>query len=183
MKIEKTPIKDLLIITPDIFEDERGHFFESYNQSKYAEILPEVTFVQDNISESKHGVIRGLHYQVGEFAQGKLCSVLKGRVLDVAVDIRFGSPTLGMYYTVELSEKNGQQLWIPPGFAHGFSVLSDCAVFMYKCSQLYSKEHERAIIYNDEELNIDWMVENPIVSEKDLKAKRFNEIEQDFSFD
>lgn len=183
MKTEKTPIKDLLIITPDTFEDERGYFFESFNQSKYSEFLPEVNFVQDNISQSKHGVIRGLHYQVGEFVQGKLCSVLKGRVLDVAVDIRLGSPTYGMHFSIELSAKNGQQIWIPPGFAHGFSILSDCAIFMYKCTQLYSKEHERAIIYSDEELNIDWMVENPIVSEKDLKAKRFNEIEQDFTFD
>ncbi len=183
MKIEKTPIRDLLVITPDVFEDERGFFFESFNEERYSEILPKVEFKQDNISQSKHGVIRGLHYQVGDYAQGKLCSVIKGRVLDVAVDIRFGSPTFGMHYSIELSDKNKKQFWMPPGFAHGFSVLSDCAVFMYKCSEVYSKDHERAIIYNDSDLDIDWMVGEPVLSEKDLQAPVFKEINKDFIFD
>lgn len=183
MQIEKTPIKDLLIITPDFFDDERGFFFESFNEKKYGEILPGVKFAQDNISRSKHGVVRGLHYQIGEFAQGKLCSVLEGRVLDVAVDIRSGSPTYGMHYSLELSDKNHKQFWLPPGFAHGFSVLSEHALFMYKCTALYSRDHERAIIYNDTDLDIDWMVGDPSLSEKDLQAPTFKEIEKDFNYE
>ena len=140
------------------------------------------SFVQDNISKSKKGTIRGLHYQIGEKAQGKLCKVIYGKVLDVAVDIRFGSPTFGKYFSSELSEENHTQLWIPPGFAHGFSVLSDEAIFSYKCTALYSKEHERAIIFNDPDLNIDWKVKNPIVSEKDFKAPLIKDIQKDFIY-
>ncbi|MEG8945924.1 dTDP-4-dehydrorhamnose 3,5-epimerase [Rosettibacter firmus] len=182
MLVEKTFIDGLLIIKPDVYFDERGFFFESFNQKRYFEAGIDFNFVQDNISKSKKGTIRGLHYQVGDFAQGKLCYVIAGKVLDVAVDIRFGSPTFGKYFSCELSEENKIQLWIPPGFAHGFSVLSDDTIFYYKCTALYSKEHERSILFNDEHLNIDWKVENPIVSKKDLAAKRFKDIDKDFFY-
>lgn len=180
MKITKVDIEGLLILEPKVFKDERGYFFESYNRKSFDEYLVDVLFVQDNISKSIKKTVRGLHYQVGELAQGKLCQVLKGTVLDIAVDIRFNSPTYGKYFKVELSEENHKQLWMPPGFAHGFSVLSGDAIFMYKCTNLYSKAHERAILYNDPDLGIDWKVDNPIVSEKDLLAKKFMEIEKDF---
>lgn len=182
MKIEKTFIPDLLVIEPDIFGDERGYFFESYSHKKYEAGGVDINFVQDNISKSRKGTLRGLHYQVGEKAQGKLCQVIKGNVLDIAVDIRFNSPTFGKYFSIELSENNHLQFWIPKGFAHGFSVLSDEAIFHYKCTDYYSKPDERAIIYNDPELNIDWRVEDPIVSEKDRMGKRFKEIEKDFIY-
>ncbi len=183
MKFFKPEINGLIVFEPTVFEDDRGYFFESYNQKRYEEAGLKARFVQDNISKSKYGTIRGLHYQVGEFAQGKLCQVIAGTVLDVAVDIRFGSETFGKYFAVELSEENHKQLWIPPGFAHGFSVLSEIAVFHYKCTNFYSKEHEKAIRFDDPELNINWKINNPIVSEKDLKAKYFNQIEKDFSND
>lgn len=182
MEFEKTFIEDLLIVKPDVFPDERGYFFESYNKNKYEAGGINFQFVQDNVSKSKKGTVRGLHYQIGEFAQGKLCSVILGKVLDVAVDIRFGSPTFGKYFSIELCEENKFQLWIPPGFAHGFSVLSDEAIFSYKCTNFYNKESERAIIYNDKDLNIDWKIENPIVSEKDLRAISFNQINNDFIY-
>lgn len=182
MEIKKTQIDGLLIIKPDVFEDERGYFFESYNKNKFKEIGLEINFVQDNISKSSFGTIRGLHYQIGEYAQGKLCSVLSGRVLDVAVDLRFGSPAYGKYFSIELSSENKFQFWIPAGFAHGFSVLSEEAIFHYKCSNFYNKTSERCIIYNDSKLGIDWKVLNPIVSEKDLLGKNFNEIDKDFLY-
>ena len=182
MKIEKTVIDGLLVFYPNIYEDERGFFFESYNEKRYFEAGLNAKFVQDNISKSSRGTVRGLHYQVGEFAQGKLCQVLSGEVLDVAVDIRFGSPTFGKYFSLKLNDKERNQLWIPPGFAHGFSVLSEEAVFMYKCSNFYSKKDERAIIYNDQDLNITWQIENPIISEKDKLAGKFKDIKEDFVF-
>ena len=182
MKVIKTNIDGLLIIKPDVFGDDRGYFFETYSKRKYAEYGIEEDFVQDNISKSLKGTIRGLHYQVGDKAQGKLCHVIKGKVLDVAVDIRFDSPTFGQYFSIELTGEDKTQLWIPPGFAHGFSVLSDEVLFVYKCTNYYSKPDERAILYNDPQLNIDWKVENPIVSEKDLNAKHFNEIQTDFVY-
>ena len=182
MIFEKTFIDGLIVVKPDIFYDERGYFFESFNIEKFANGGIDKPFVQDNISKSVKGTVRGLHYQVGQYAQGKLCSVVMGKVLDVAVDIRFGSPTFGKYFAVELNEETKNQLWIPPGFAHGFSVLSDSAVFSYKCSSLYNKQSERAILFNDSSLNIDWKVEKPIVSEKDLQAKLFKEIEKDFLY-
>jgi len=182
MEIEKTFIKDLLIIKPDVFNDDRGYFFESFNKIKYEKLGIDFSFVQDNISKSNYGTVRGLHYQVGDFAQGKLCSVLKGKVLDVAVDIRFGSPTFGKYFSVELSSDNKFQFWIPPGFAHGFSVLSDEVVFHYKCTNFYNKESERCIIYNDKDLLIDWKVNSMIVSEKDLLGKNFKDINKDFFY-
>jgi dTDP-4-dehydrorhamnose 3,5-epimerase len=182
MKIVKTNIEGVLIIEPDVFNDARGFFFESYNEKKYRDAGLDFNFVQDNISKSAFGTIRGLHYQVGEYAQGKLCQVIKGKVFDVAVDIRFGSPTFGRYIGVELTEENHRQIWMPPGFAHGFSVLSDEAIFMYKCTSLYSKKDERSILFSDSDINIDWRIEKPIVSEKDMLSKKFKEIEKDFIY-
>lgn len=182
MKVNKTPIEGLFIIESDVFEDQRGYFYEAFNKKKYEEIGIHDEFVQDNISKSAYGTIRGLHYQVGEHAQSKLCRAIKGRVLDVALDIRFGSPTFGLYYSVELSEENKKQIWIPEGFAHGFSVLSCEAVFSYKTGNYYSKESERTICYDDPDLNIDWLVPNPIVSDKDKAGKKFKEINKDFFY-
>ncbi len=181
MKIEKTNIDGLIVIEPDVFNDNRGFFYESFNIDKYKFITNNYSFVQDNISKSQYGTIRGLHYQVGKYAQGKLVSVLVGKVLDVAVDIRFGSPTFGKHFAIEISDENKKQFWIPPGFAHGFSVLSDEVLFAYKCTENYNKESERSIIYNDSELNINWKVKTQTVSDKDLKSNKFSEIEKDFS--
>jgi dTDP-4-dehydrorhamnose 3,5-epimerase len=178
-----TPINDLFIIEPDIFKDSRGYFFESYSENKYKAIGLNYNFIQDNISRSAYGTIRGLHYQIGNYAQGKLCQVLEGRVLDVAVDIRFGSPTFGQHVAVELSGENNKQFWIPPGFAHGFSVLSESALFHYKCTNNYNKESERCIVFNDENLKINWMIKNPIISEKDKLGCNFLNIEKDFNFE
>ena len=183
MKVLKTPLEEVLLIEPDIFEDSRGFFLESYNYRRYEKAGLNLQFIQDNLSKSCKGTIRGLHYQVGENAQGKLCYVILGKVLDVAVDLRYGSPNYGKYFSVELTEEKKNQIWIPPGFAHGFSVLSDIAIFCYKCTALYSKVDERSIIYNDPDLKINWKVERPIVSDKDLQAKKFNEIEKDFIYD
>lgn len=182
MKFEKTEIDGLILIKPDVYEDSRGYFYESFNRKKYSELGIETHFVQDNISKSVKGTVRGLHYQIPPFAQGKLCSVIFGKVLDVAVDIRFGSPTFGKYFACELSEENKFQLWIPIGFAHGFSVLSDVAIFSYKCSEHYNKDYERSILYNDQQLNIDWKVEKLLVSDKDLKATPFYQIEKYFIY-
>ncbi len=181
MKIQKTFIDGLLIIEPDVFEDPRGYFFESYSKKRYWQNEIKDEFVQDNVSKSSKNTIRGLHYQVGDYAQGKLCMVLQGSVVDVAVDIRFGSRTFGKYFSIELSDINKKQIWIPPGFAHGFVVTSDDTIFTYKCTSYYNKESERTIIYNDADLNIDWHIDNPIVSEKDLKGIPFSNIEKDFS--
>ncbi len=183
MKFEKANINGLLVIEPKVFKDNRGYFYESFNNEKYNFITDKYFFVQDNVSKSKYGTVRGLHYQIGEHAQGKLVSVLFGKVFDVAVDIRSGSPTFGKYFGLELSEENKKQLWIPPGFAHGFSVLSDEVIFSYKCTANYNKESERSIIYNDPELGIEWKVDNPIVSEKDLTSKNFSKIEKDFEYE
>lgn len=182
MKVTKTEISGLRVIQPDVFADSRGFFFESYNKKRYEEIGISDEFVQDNISKSKKGTVRGLHYQVGEYAQGKLCQVIEGEVLDVAVDIRFNSPTFGKYFSLILNSETKLQLWIPAGFAHGFSVISDEAIFSYKCTNYYSKVHERSILFNDQDLKIDWKIESPIVSEKDLKALKFKEIEKDFVY-
>lgn len=182
MKIIETGFEGLLEIEPDFFLDERGYFFESYNQKKYEELDLYFNFVQDNISKSQIGTVRGLHYQVGKSSQGKLCHVITGNVLDVSVDIRFCSPTFGKYFAIELSGENHKHIWIPPGFAHGFSVLSEEAIFTYKCTALYNKADERSILYNDPDLNIDWKVDNPKVSEKDLNATLFKNINKDFSY-
>jgi dTDP-4-dehydrorhamnose 3,5-epimerase len=182
MEVERTQIDGLAVIRPDVFHDCRGYFLEGYNKLRYEEIGIGPEFVQDNCSFSHYGTVRGLHYQIGDSAQGKLVSVLHGRVLDVAVDIRFGSPTFGEHVAVELSDENRLQFWLPPGFAHGFSVLSETAVFTYKCTAYFDKRSERSIVYNDPDLNIDWKVTNPIVSEKDLEAPLLRSIERDFVF-
>jgi dTDP-4-dehydrorhamnose 3,5-epimerase len=180
MEIFRPVIDGLVVITPKVFSDERGYFFESFRKNLLLEEKINADFVQSNISKSKKNTVRGLHYQVGDFAQGKLCQVISGKVLDVALDIRFNSPTFGKYFSLELSEENHKMMWIPPGFAHGFSVLSDEAIFLYKCTAYYNKESERSILYNDPKLKIDWKVNDPVVSRKDLQAKQFNEIEKDF---
>lgn len=182
MKCEETALKGVLILTPDSYSDTRGYFLESFNEKRYWEFGIQNIFVQDNISKSKKDTIRGLHYQIGKYAQGKLCEVLYGRVIDVAVDLRKGSPTFGKYAAAELSEENHKQIWIPAGFAHGFSVLSDEAIFHYKCSNFYSKEHERTLFYADPEIGIDWKVTNPVVSEKDKSAKHFKNIGEDIFY-
>lgn len=171
MNILTTDIKDLLVVEPRIFEDARGYFFESYNKKEWERGGLDYTFLQDNVSWSRKGVLRGLHLQVGEFAQAKLVSVLHGRVLDVAVDLRVGSATFGKSASIELSAENRKQFLIPRGFAHGFVVLSDSAVFSYKCDNVYEPKAERGIIYNDPDLSIDWGLEESqlIVSPKDLK--------------
>jgi len=180
MKIVENSLNGLVLIEPAVFKDERGYFFESYKQNKLHDLGIDAKFIQDNISRSAKNTIRGLHYQVGEFAQGKLCQVVYGRVLDVALDIRFNSPTFGRYKCFELSSDNHYLLFLPPGFAHGFSVLSDEAVFSYKCTAYYNKSSERGIRFDDPELNINWQVENPVISEKDKLSKWFKEIGKDF---
>lgn len=169
MKIINTKIKDLYIIEPQIFSDNRGYFFESYNQQKMKEAGLDYTFIQDNQSMSSFGTIRGIHFQKGEFAQAKLVRVLEGRVLDVAVDLRQGSETYGKYVAVELSADNNLQLLIPRGFAHGFSVLSKTATFFYKCDNIYNKESEGGIRFDDPSLNINWQIPEDmlLISEKD----------------
>ena len=169
MEVIKTEIDGVCIIKPRIFGDERGYFFESYSQREFDEKVRPVNFIQDNESKSKYGVLRGLHFQKGKFAQSKLVRVVRGRVLDVAVDIRRGSPTFGKYVAVELSEENKLQFFIPRVFAHGFSVLSEEAVFQYKCDNFYAPQEEGAIAWNDPAVGIDWKL-NPgevILSDKD----------------
>lgn len=183
MKINKTDFNGLLIIEPDIYPDDRGYFFEAYNKEKYQDFGINTEFVQDNQSVSYKNVIRGLHYQIPPFAQDKLVRVAKGKVLDVAVDIRTGSPTFGKYFSIELSENNNLQLWIPKGFAHGFVSLEDNSMLQYKCTNFYSPSHERGIIYNDEILNINWGVNNPIVSNIDKKLPQFNQINKVLFFE
>lgn len=182
MTIEKTPIKDLIIINPSVFNDERGYFFEAYNHAKFKENGINYNFIQDNQSFSRRGVIRGLHLQINPFAQAKLVRVLEGEILDVAVDIRKDSPTFGQHFSVILSAENKKQLMIPHGFVHGFSVLSETASVLYKVDQVYHKESERGIRYDDPNLNIDWQVnsEEVIVSEKDLVLPGFNEMDWEF---
>lgn len=176
MKLIKTPLKDCYIIEPVIFEDERGYFYEKFNQGKFEESTGmNGYFVQDNVSKSSYGVLRGLHFQKGEHAQAKLLSCTEGKVWDVAVDLREDSPTYGKWFGVELTAENRLQFYIPRGFAHGFSVLSEMAVFTYKCDNFYHKESESGIIWNDEILNIDWKLpqESVILSEKDKAQPKF----------
>ena len=180
MNVIKTEIEDVLILEPKVCGDERGFFMESFNQKLFNEIVgKEVNFVQDNHSKSKKGTLRGMHYQSAPFAQGKLVRCLAGEVFDVAVDIRESSSTFGKWVGVILSEENKRQLWIPEGFAHGFLTLSDTAEFAYKATNYYSPENEAAIIWNDNFINIEWpKVEqgNIILSNKDMKAKKLNEV-------
>ena len=177
MQAEQTPLEGCFLIHNTVFNDDRGYFFESFNsQQFYKETGANAAFVQDNQSHSVKGVLRGLHFQKGEFAQAKLVRVLKGEVLDVAVDLRKSSPTFGQYYSVVLSETSHTQLYIPRGFAHGFLVLSDVVDFFYKCDNLYNKASEGGIIYNDPQINIDWQTqpEELIISSKDLELPRLN---------
>ncbi|RRJ86347.1 dTDP-4-dehydrorhamnose 3,5-epimerase [Paenimyroides tangerinum] len=179
MKVKETKLKGCYILEPSIFEDERGYFYESYNENKLAEIIGyKPNFVQDNESKSTYGVIRGLHMQSGEFAQAKLVRVLEGKVIDVAVDVRPGSETFGQHVAIELSAENKRQLFIPRGFLHGFSVLSETAIFFYKCDNFYNKESERGVLYNSSELNIDWGIPlgKEIISSKDIELPSFNEV-------
>ncbi|RRJ87750.1 dTDP-4-dehydrorhamnose 3,5-epimerase [Flavobacterium macacae] len=179
MKVEHTPIADLLVLTPAVFEDDRGYFFESYSATAFAKNGIDIQFIQDNQSFSKHGVIRGLHLQAAPYAQTKLVRVLQGEILDVAVDIRKDSPTYGQHYSIVLSAANKKQLLVPKGFAHGFSVLSETAVVSYKVDEAYHKESERGIRYDDPALGIDWQVQisDAIVSEKDVILGTLNDLD------
>ncbi|WP_159479106.1 dTDP-4-dehydrorhamnose 3,5-epimerase [Chryseobacterium sp. 18068] len=176
MKIKTTPLKDCYIIEPTIFEDERGYFFEKFNEKKFEELTGmNGHFVQDNISKSSYGVLRGLHLQKGEHAQAKLVSCLEGKVWDIAVDLREDSPTFGKWFGVELTPENKLQLYVPRGFGHGFSVISETAVFAYKCDNFYNKESEGSVKYNDKDLQIDWKLDEKdmILSEKDKDSPSF----------
>ncbi len=173
MELIETPLKDCYIVKNKIFKDERGYFFESFNHKKFSQLTGwEGYFVQDNQSESTYGVVRGLHFQSGDSAQAKLVRVIKGTVLDVAVDIRIGSPTFGKVFTIELSDDNESQLFIPRGFAHGFSVISPTATFFYKCDNYYNKASEGSIDPYDKDLAVDWKVpgEKALLSEKDINS-------------
>ena len=184
MPFHKTDIPGLLVFEPDLFEDSRGYFFESYNEKIFREAGIDFRWVQDNQSSSGYGVIRGLHYQLPPFAQSKLIRVLRGKILDVAVDIRTGSPTFGKSYCKELSAKNKRQLFIPKGFAHGFSVLSEKAEVLYKCDGFYNKESESGIIYNDPALNIDWQIpaKDAIISDKDKQLPLLKDCNNTFVY-
>ena len=170
MPFIQTDIPGLLVFEPKVFEDSRGCFFESYNENVFRQEGIDIRWVQDNQSSSAYGVIRGLHYQLPPFAQTKLVRVLKGKILDVAVDIRKGSPSFGKSFSIKLSAKNKKQLFIPHGFAHGFSVLSEKTEVLYKCNSFYNKDSEAGIVYNDPALEIDWQVspDEAVISEKDL---------------
>ncbi len=169
MQVIKTAIDDVLIIEPHIFGDHRGYFFESFSQRDFHRLVAPVTFVQDNESMSSYGVVRGLHFQRPPYSQSKLVRVVQGKVLDVAVDIRPSSPTFGKHIAVELSHENHRQLFIPQGFAHGFAVLSETAIFQYKCDNFYAPSHEDAIAWNDPDINIDWLIPSDkiVLSPKD----------------
>ena len=184
MNIIETPIPGLLIIEPRVFADDRGYFFESFSTAKFAEYGLISDFVQDNESKSSYGVIRGLHYQLAPFAQTKLVRVVQGAVYDVAVDLREGSPTFGEWYGLEINAENKKQFYIPKGFAHGFSVLSETAVFSYKCDALYNPKSERGIRLDDPTLNIDWKVpfEKAIISPKDLQSAALGDAEMNFKY-
>ena len=176
MKVLETKLEGCYIIEPKIFEDKRGYFFESFNMKQFQELTKsKTTFVQDNESYSTKGVLRGLHYQTGFHAQAKLVRVIKGKVLDIAVDLRQDSKTFGEHVSVEISEENKKQLFVPRGFAHGFIVLSNTAIFSYKCDNYYNKNAEQGIIFNDLDLKIDWYLQEDeyIVSEKDITLPTF----------
>lgn len=176
MTVTETQLQGCYIIEPKVFEDQRGYFFETFNQNRFNELIGQkVNFVQDNESASSKGVLRGLHYQTGKYAQAKLVRVIKGKVLDIAIDLRENSKTYGKHVAIELSESNKKQLFVPRGFAHGFIVLSETAIFSYKCDNYYNKDSEGGIIYNDKFLNIDWQLPESqfIISEKDLELPTF----------
>ena len=180
MEIVKIPIEGPLLIKPKVFSDRRGYFFESWSKLIFEKEGLNLDFVQDNQSLSKKGVLRGLHFQNPPFAQGKLVSVISGSVLDVVVDIRKDSATYGQYFSVTLGQESKTFFWIPPGFAHGFVALEDNTILCYKCTEFYNKESEDSLFWNDKDLNIDWGVVNPIVSEKDQQASLFIEFKSYF---
>ncbi|MGZ5245530.1 MAG: dTDP-4-dehydrorhamnose 3,5-epimerase [Flavitalea sp.] len=184
MPFIETGIQGLFVFEPKVFPDSRGYFFESYNRNIFTEQGIEIDFVQDNQSSSTYGVIRGLHFQLPPFSQSKLVRVLSGRILDVAVDIRKGSPTFGKHFTIELSSENKKQLFLPHGFAHGFSVLSETAEVLYKCDAFYNKQSESGIMFNDPELKIDWKIpaEHQVISEKDMHNPSFASLAGGFTF-
>ena len=184
MPLITTNIPDLLVFEPKVFEDGRGYFFESYNENNFTSLGITARFVQDNESSSSYGVIRGLHYQLNPHAQAKLIRVFEGKILDVVVDIRKGSPSFGESFSLELTGENKKQLFIPPGFAHGFSVLSERAVVFYKCDQFYNRESEAGIRYNDPKLNIDWKIpaDKAIISDKDEKLPLFKDCKSNFEY-
>lgn len=177
MKVIETEIEGVVILEPQVFGDERGYFFESFSLKRFEEEVSKTVFVQDNESKSKYGVLRGLHYQLPPYTQAKLVRVVKGTVLDVAVDIRKGSPTFGKYVAAELSEENKRQFFLPKGLAHGFAVLSEEAIFQYKCDEYYAPGHEGAIRFDDPDLGIDWRLplKDIILSEKDKKHPRLRD--------
>ncbi len=177
MKYKSTEIDGVFILEPKVFNDARGYFFEAWKQNEFEEHIGKINFIQDNESKSSFGVLRGLHYQKGDFSQAKLVRVIKGRVVDVAVDIRESSPTFGKYVMVELSEENKRQFFIPRGFAHGFLVLSDEAIFTYKVDNFYNPQQEASIRWNDESIAINWPIDSKdvVTSDKDLNAKSLNE--------
>ena len=183
MKVIKTPIEGVVIIEPKVFNDARGYFFESFSQREFEEKVRKINFVQDNESMSSYGVMRGLHFQRPPFTQSKLVRCVKGRVLDVAVDIRKGSPTYGQHVAVELTEENHRQFFVPRGFAHGFAVLSETAVFQYKCDNFYAPQADGGISIKDDSLGIDWHipVENALLSEKDTKHALLKDFDSPFS--
>ena len=183
MKVIKTPIEGVVIIEPKVFNDARGYFFESFSQREFEEKVHKINFVQDNESMSSYGVMRGLHFQAPPFTQSKLVRCVKGRVLDVAVDIRKGSPTYGQHVAVELTEENHRQFFVPRGFAHGFAVLSETAVFQYKCDNFYAPQADGGISIKDDSLGIDWHipVENALLSEKDTKHALLKDFDSPFS--
>lgn len=182
MKAIKTPIADLVVLEPKVFGDDRGYFFEPFKESWFKENVSNTEFIQDNESKSSRGVLRGIHFQKPPVAQAKLVRVVKGEVLDVAVDLRKDSPTYGEHFSIVLSAENKKQLFVPRGFGHGFSVLSDEAIFLYKVDNIYSPDHEDGIIWNDRTLNIDWGLElNDIkLSDKDQKLQEFNSFKSPF---
>ncbi len=184
MEVIRTAIDGVVIIEPHIFRDSRGYFFESYMQREFDEKVRQVNFIQDNESKSSYGVLRGLHFQRPPFAQSKLVRVIKGAVLDVAVDIRRGSPTFGQHVAVELTEDNHRQFFIPRGFAHGFSVLTDEVIFQYKCDNFYNPQSEGALAWNDPDLGIDWHLppSDVLLSEKDMKQPRLKDATDLFDY-
>ncbi len=185
MKVINTEIEGVVIIEPTIFSDNRGYFYESFSQREFEEKVCRTTFVQDNQSYSRRGVLRGLHYQEAPYCQSKLVRVVKGSVLDVAVDIRVGSPTYGRYVAVELTSENHRQLFVPRGFAHGFAVLSEDAIFQYKCDNFYRKESEGALQWNDPDLAIDWQISeaDAVIVDKDICNPSFNDFSSPFSYE
>ncbi len=178
MNVKETKLEGVLVLEPDVFSDERGFFLETWKSTRYEDAGIKGPFVQDNVSFSKKGVLRGLHFQYPQ-SQGKLVQVLSGQVVDIAVDVRVGSPTFGHWVSEVISDANHKQIYIPPGFAHGYCVTSQTAVFSYKCTDFYNPETESGIIWNDPDLNIDWLIKEPILSPKDASYSRLKDLPPD----